>query len=377
MPGADRVLRPDSPRRDRRLSGATRVYIRVTILEQADSVTASDAADTFARLTRPYRRELTAHCYRMTGSMQDAEDLVQETYLRAWRSFGGFEHRSSLRVWLYRIATNVCLTALEHRGRRDLPAGLGGPSDDPDRPLALAGPEISWVEPWVEAMPGTAATAIDPAAIVAGRGSVRLALVAALQHLPATQRAVLILRDVLAWRAAEVAELLDTTPDAVHSTLARARTSLRRAGLDEETLTEPSAGDDRRLLDQYATAFANADVDGLLRVLRDDIALEMPPHLTWFAGRAVVGRFFATTVFPALGALRVVPANAGGEPVFAAYHRAADGRWTAHALQVLTVTPAGITRIVSFNEPALFPALGLPHILTGDFNGEASDVPRA
>jgi len=323
----------------------------------------------FARLTGPFRRELTAHCYRMTGSAHDAEDLVQETYLRAWRSIAGFEQRSSLRVWLYRIATNVCLTALEHRSRRDLPAGLGGPSDDPERPLTVAGPEISWVEP----LPGTA-TATDPASIVADRGSVRLALVAALQHLPATQRAVLILRDVLSWRAAEVADLLGTTPDAVHSTLARARAQLRRAGVDEDTLSEPPPGDHRVLLEQYATAFANADVDALLRLLRDDVALEMPPHLTWFAGRAAVGRFFDASVFAEMGPIHLVPASSGGEPAFGSYHRTADGHWTAHALQVLTVTPAGVARIVAFVGASLFASFGLATIIPA---AEVTDVPRA
>lgn len=175
---------------------------------------------------------------------------------------------------------------------------------------------------------------------------------------------------MLAWRAVEVAELLRTTTDAVHSALARARTQLRRAGIDEETLTEPVGGGDRLLLEQYATAFANADVPALLRVLRDDVALEMPPHLTWFAGRATVGAFFARTVFTGLGPVRLRPATAGGEPAFAAYSRATDGRWTAHGLQVLTVTPGGVARIVSFNEPALFPAFGLPQTLTP----EACDV---
>jgi RNA polymerase sigma-70 factor (ECF subfamily) len=340
---------PSVPRR--RLSRPAGVYIRVTIVEQAPHLGSSETE--FARLTGPHRRELTVHCYRMTGSAQDAEDLVQETYLRAWRSFGGFEGRSSVRVWLYRIATNVCLSALERRGRLDLPAGLGRAGDDPDRPLTLAGPEIGWVTP----LPGGASgPAADPAAVVAGRGSVRLALVAALQQLPATQRAVLILRDVLGWRAAEVAELLDTSADAVHSALARARERLRRAGPDEETLREPVAGGvQRRLLDGYARAFADGDVDGLVRVLRADVALEMPPHLTWFAGRGTVCGFFARTVFPSLGPVSLAPLTANGGPAFAVYAGGA-----LHALQVLTLARGGVSRIVSFNDPALFAAFGLP-----------------
>jgi RNA polymerase sigma-70 factor, ECF subfamily len=319
----------------------------------------------FSRLTEPFRRELLAHCYRILGSVHDAEDLVQETYLRAWRGFDGFEGRSSLRVWLYRIATSACLTALEHRSRRFLPSGLGPPSDDPDRPLTVAGPEVAWVQPLPDA-PSSMTT--DPAAIVVSRDSVRLALVAALQHLPARQRVVLIMRDVLAWRASEVADLLDTTLEGVNSALARARSQLDRAGLTEDTLIEPVDPANRVLLDQYAEAFERADIDALLRLLREDVALEMPPHLTWFSGRAAVGTFFASNVFgercgwwpTALGAIRMVRTTSNGQPAVAAYFRGDDGLHHAHALQVLTLTPAGVSRIVSFNEPSLFEPFGLP-----------------
>ncbi len=160
----------------------------------------------FVRRTEPFRRELLAHCYRMLGSVDDAEDLVQETYLRAWRAYGGFEGRSSVRAWLYRIATNACLTARQHRGRRALPSGLGGPGADPEAPLAAAGSEVTWLQPMPDALVTPASD--DPAVIVASRESLRLALIACLQYLPARQRAVLLLRDVLAWPAAEVAELL-------------------------------------------------------------------------------------------------------------------------------------------------------------------------
>jgi RNA polymerase sigma-70 factor (ECF subfamily) len=303
----------------------------------------------FSRLTEPYRRELLAHCYRMLGSVDDAQDVVQETYVRAWRGFGGFEGRSSLRVWLYRIATSACLTALEHPSRRFLPSGLG-PSGDPDQPLTVAGPEVAWLQP----MPA------DPALIVADRSTVRLALAAALQYLPPRQRAVLIMRDVLAWHASEVADLLGTTVDAVNSALARARAQLARAGLTADVLTEPAEPADRVLLDRYASAFQNADVEALLRLLREDVTLEMPPHLTWFSGRDAVTRFLGTTVFAGFGGIRTRAATANGQPALATYTRGGDGLYHAHGLQVLTVARGRVARIVSFHEPRLFAHCGLP-----------------
>src|ERR687885_24098 len=185
----------------------------------------------FLRLADPYRRELLAHCYRMLGSIHDAEDLVQETYLRAWRAYDRFEGRSSLRTWLHQIATRACLTALENRSRRPMPTGLGAPSIDPADPL-VEQPEVPWLEPVPDAM--VAAEGSDPAAIVTSRQSLRLALIAALQHLPPRQRAVLILRDVLQWRAAEVAEVLDTTTTAVNSILQRARAQLNEVAPNED-----------------------------------------------------------------------------------------------------------------------------------------------
>ena len=194
----------------------------------------------FARLADPYRPELLAHCYRMVGSVHDAEDLVQETLVRAWRAWDGFEGRASMRTWLYRICTNVCLRALENRARRPLPSGLGAP-DALDAPLAAARPEVPWLEPLpdtaLRAYPG--APGADPASIVVSRQSVRLALVAALQHLPPRQRAVLILRDVLGWPAAEVAGLLQMSVIAVNSALRRARDGLRQAGVGEDDVASP------------------------------------------------------------------------------------------------------------------------------------------
>src|SRR5262245_30194729 len=196
----------------------------------------------FVRLTDPYRRELLAHCYRMLGSVHDAEDLVQETYLRAWRAYDDFEGRSSMRTWLYRIATNTCLNALESRGRRPLPTGLGGPSDSPEGDLAKRD-EVTWLEPVPDAM--VASDASDPATLVAERESVRLAFVAAMQYLPPRQRVVLLLREVLKWKAAEVAELLGTTTAAVNSTLQRARAQLDEAAPSLDEAAEPTEAQKR------------------------------------------------------------------------------------------------------------------------------------
>jgi len=312
----------------------------------------------FARLTEPLRRELLAYCYRMLGSVHDAEDLVQETYLRAWRSYEGFEGRSSLRAWLYRIATNRCLTALEHRSRRPLPSGLGGPSDDPNLPLAAEQPEMAWLQPIPDALLTSAET--DPAAIVAARGSLRLALVAALQHLPARQRVVLILRDVLAWPAAEVAELLGTTTAAVKSALQRARARLEQATPTEDQIVEPAGPAQRALLDLYMAAFEAADMAALMRLLREDAEWEMPPLPTWFASREAIGRFLARQVFGAPRAWRMVATSANGQPAVAAYLRGGEGGYDAHAIQVLTVTATGIARVVAFLDPSLFVTFDLP-----------------
>ena len=260
----------------------------------AAAASAAPDGDEFARLTDPLRPELLAYCYRMLGSVHDAEDQVQETLVRAWRSYGEFEGRASLRTWLYRIATNTCLRALENRSRRPLPAGLGGPSSDPDGPLDAARPEVPWLEPFPDALLG--AESADPAAIVTARHSMRLALIAALQYLPGRQRAVLILRDVLMWRAAEVAELFGLSTPAVNSVLQRARAGLRNAGPVPDEIREPADAEQRALLDQYAAALENADLTALMRLLRADAVIEMPPVPTWFAGHAQIRRFLAVHV---------------------------------------------------------------------------------
>jgi RNA polymerase sigma-70 factor, ECF subfamily len=314
-------------------------------------------SEDFTSLTSRFRGELLAHCYRMVGSAEEAEDLVQETYLRAWRSYDGFEGRSSVRTWLYRIATNVCLTAIERRGRRPLPSGLGGPAEDPQAQL-VAGPEVPWLQPFPDAL--LAGKHDDPAAVAVSRTGIRLAFVAALQHLSARERAVLILRDVLDFPAAEAAELLGTTTTAVNSGLRRARAQLAQAQPAEEDLAEPADPGHRALLDRFAEAFENADASALAALLREDVALEMPPLLTWFTGRPTVTRFMASRVFARFGQFRMVPVRANGQPAFAAYTRGDDGTYHAHEVLVPTVTKTGIARIVVFLNPDLVSMFGLP-----------------
>ncbi len=310
-----------------------------------------DVDDDFIRLADPYRPELLTLCYRMLGSIHDAEDQVQETLLRAWRGYGRFEGRASTRTWLYRIAVNACLRDLERRARRPLPAGLGAPVTDPEAPLTAA-PEVPWLQP----IPTPAAAVdADPAAIVAARAGLRLALVAALQYLPPRQRAVLILRDVLDWRAAEVADLLSTSPAAVNSLLQRAREQLAVAAPDEDSVAEPTDARQRRLLERYTRAFAEADIAALMAVLTEDAVAEMPPNAGWFAGRDALGQYLARYILRRPGDVALVGTSANGQPAFAAYLHG-----TAHSIQVLTVTGLGISRVVSFQDRALFRTFQMP-----------------
>lgn len=308
--------------------------------------------DGFVERTEGFRRQLFAHCYRLTGSVDDAEDLVQETYLRAWRAYGDFEGRSSVRTWLYRIATNICLTFLQHRGRRVLPTGLGAPGYDVEAPVVTADESVRWLQPVPDALLGPDSD--DPAAIVTRRDSMRLALIASLQYLPARQRVVLILRDVLDWPAAEVAVMLETTTDAVKSTLKRARARIEEHSPVQEDVREIDEPARKALLDQYIFAFENADVDALRTVLRDDAVLEFPPAQTWFAGQRYCVPFLAAQVFGVLGQWRMLPTSAnGGQPAAVSYLCGEDGVYRAFGVAVLTVSPAGIARITSFGDPAL------------------------
>ena len=299
----------------------------------------------------------------MLGSVHDAEDLVQETYLRAWRSYHGFEGRSSLRTWLYRIATNVCLTALDSRNRRPLPTGLGAPSSDPGDPL-IEQAEVLWLEPVPDAMVGGGPT--DPATIVESRATIRLALIAALQHLPPRQRAVLILRDVLMLRAAEVADVLDTSVAAVNSSLQRARAQLDEAGLTEDDIVEPTEPAQRELLDSYARALENKDIAAIVKVFTADAIWEMPPFTGWYQGPEDIGRLIDTQCPGDPGGMKMVPTEANGQPAFALYMRGEGGAWSAFQLQVVTLTEAGISHMTVFFDLSLFTTFGLPMTLPAD-----------
>jgi RNA polymerase sigma-70 factor, ECF subfamily len=319
----------------------------------------------FTRATEPFRRELLAHCYRMLGSVHEAEDALQETYLRAWRAYDGFEGRSSVRVWMYRIATNACLTALRGRARRTLPSGLVGHSDDPEAPPQPAGPEVRWLEPIPDAL--VTSESEDPAAIAAARANLRLALIASLQHLPARQRAVLILRDVLELPAAEVAQMLGTTTVAVKSALQRARIRLAQVQPRADELAEPSEPAAVALLDQYIAAFEQADLPALERALRADATLEMTPSTTWFAGKRDCLRFIARFL-ESSGVYRMLPTHANGQPAAAAYRRDEHGLHRAFALVVLTTTATGIARIALFDDPRLFATFGFPPVAPSTVN---------
>ena len=307
----------------------------------------------FAELADLYRRELLAHCYRMLGSYQDAEDVVQETLVRAWRGYDRFDGRSSLRTWLHRIATNACLTALASTERRVLPSGLGGPADSGQ-------PDLSRLDaaPWLQPAPtaGLLDRADDPAAIVALRDSTRLALVAAYQVLPPRQRAVLLLVDVAAFSPAEVAGLLDVSVTAVRSLLQRARSAIAGALPDQDRVVV-SPGLDTELLRRYLAALESGDANQLADLLRADVTYEMPPIARWFSGHAAVLDHHNRRVFTRPRTALLTSAN--GYPALAMY-TSDDGRsFRAHGIHLLEQSAGLITRVVVFLDPDLFPAFGL------------------
>jgi RNA polymerase sigma-70 factor, ECF subfamily len=306
----------------------------------------------FSEVTEPYRRELLAHCYRLLGAVDEAEDLVQETYLRAWRSYDGFEGRSSLRTWLYQIATNVCLSALDRRSRRPLPSGLGGPGQGHE----AGGQEVEWLQPIPDAL--VTAESDDPAVIAVSRESLRLALIASLQYLPPRQRAVLILRDVLAFSASEVADILGTTTVAVKSALQRARARLELEAPAGEELSEPAEPEARAVLDRYIAAFETADAQALKDLLRADARLELPPSATWYRGDGAVAVAVGGLGTP--GEWKMVATAANGQPAAATYRREADGEYRAYGVVVLTTTRTQIAALTIFGEPALVASFGLP-----------------
>jgi RNA polymerase sigma-70 factor (ECF subfamily) len=327
----------------------------------AVSVVAHETDDEFLVQAEPHRRELLAHCYRMTGSLHDAEDLVQETYLRAWKAYSGFKGQSSLRTWLYRIATNTCLTSLEGRQRRPLPTGLGAPNSDPAGELVDRS-EVSWLEP----LPDQTDDPTDPSTIVGTRESVRLAFVAALQHLSPRQRAVLVLRDVLQWKAAEVANAIGTSTSAVNSLLQRARAQLDAVGpSQDDELAPPDSPETKDLLDRYIAAFEAYDIDKLVQMFTQEAVWEMPPFDGWYRGPEAIGtltRVHCPAEGP--GDMRFIALTANGQPAAALYMRNPEtGVHEAFQLHVLDVTPDGISHVVAFLDTELFDKFGLPESL--------------
>jgi RNA polymerase sigma-70 factor, ECF subfamily len=304
-----------------------------------------------------HRGELTGYCYRMLGSTFEAEDAVQETMVRAWRAFDRFEGRAALRSWLYRIATNVCMDMLNGRKRRARPMDMG-PSSTAEGPLTPALPEATWLEPIPDGrvLPEDG----DPAELAASRETLRLAFVAALQHLPARQRAVLILREVLQWRASEVAELLDTTVVSVNSALQRARASLEASEISPTDPLQPMDDEQRTLLSRYVDAFERYDIDSLVALLHDDATMSMPPYDLWLVGPDQVAQWFLGIGAGCRGS-RLIPVSANGSPGFAQYRPSPDGGFEPWALQVLEISDGRITGLNSFLDTArFFPLFGLP-----------------
>jgi RNA polymerase sigma-70 factor (ECF subfamily) len=313
----------------------------------------------FDTLTSRYQRELLAHCYRMSGSVHEAEDLVQETFLRAWKASADFQGRSSVRTWLYRIATNVCLTNLEGRPRRPLPAGLGT-ADSMAGDALEENNEIAWLEP----VP-------DAAVVVAERDSIRLAFIAALQHLPARQRAVLILRDVLRWSAAEVADALDTTTAAVNSALQRAHAQMEERALTEDTVKPDLTPEQEALLERYVDAFWRKDIDQIVTMLTADAVWEMPPFTGWYTGAENIGRLIEKRCPGGFHDMPMVRTVANGQPAFGLYMRQADRTFRPFHLQVLDVEDGRVKHVGAFFDKRLFETFGLPASLPADYTPES------
>jgi RNA polymerase sigma-70 factor, ECF subfamily len=317
----------------------------------------------FERLIAPYRGELQAHAYRMLGSLHDAEDALQEALLRAWRGIGRFEGRSSLRSWLYTIATNAALRLIERRPKRVLPIEFG-PSADPhgtrDEPLI----ESVWIEPFPDERLPAEETSASPEARYEQREGVELAFTAALQHLPPRQRAALILADVLGFSPGEVATALDATPASIYSVLQRARKATDERLADRSQLeTLDSLGDDRvrEIVDSFMQAWEAADIERIRSLLTEDCVLEMPPWPEWFDGRDAIAEFLPRGPLRAGMRWRLVPTQANGQPALAAYWLDREGALRAESIIVLTLTADGqISEITPFRSPDIFPSFGLP-----------------
>ncbi len=322
--------------------------------------------DAFALLVEPYRREILVHCYRILGSFEDAEDALQETWLRAWRRLNTFEERAPLRAWLYKIATNAALDACARQSaRRSLPMHTLPPGDPRD-PLPAPSAEPLWLDPFPDALLPEAAA--GPDALYDAHESVTFAFLAVLQHLPARQRAVLILRDILEWRASEAAEFLDLTVTAVNSALQRARTTMRaHAPRLHDATTAPPDEQTTTLLTRYVQAWETANASLLVSLLHEDAALTMPPLPFWLQGRSAIAEFLTANLFggDAHGRFHLVSTRANGCPAFAVYQRDETGRYRLGALQVLTIVDARIVEMHDFlpTDDRLFARFGLPLIL--------------
>jgi RNA polymerase sigma-70 factor (ECF subfamily) len=341
-------------------------------------VAAARAGDeaAFARLVERHRRELRVHCYRMVGSVEEAEDLVQETFLRAWRHSGGFEGRSRLRAWLYRIATNACLDTPDGRARRVLPQDLGpattgsgpdGPGSDPVEMVART--DIPWLQPLPDRLWEPAADRDEePDAVAVRRETIELAFIAALQHLPPRRRAVLILRDVLGWPARQTAEHLGVSQASVTSALHRARTTLRERLPGRRADWAPAAeqtAEDRAVVGRYMAAVERADLAAVADLLAEDVRAAMPPWTLWLDGRPAVMAALTESWDPrspdVVGRFRMLATRANGQPAVATYVRSpGDDAHRAFAIGVLRIKAGRIAEMVAFHEPALFPAFGLP-----------------
>jgi RNA polymerase sigma-70 factor (ECF subfamily) len=302
-----------------------------------------------------YRRELTGYCYRMLGSGFDAEDAVQETMVRAWKSADRLQERAALKSWLYRIATNVCYDMLQGSQKRARPMDMG-PASTAESALDGGLPEAAWIQPVPDAN-------LDPAELTASKETLRLAFVAALQHLPARQRVVLILREVLRWQATEVAELLDTSVASVNSALQRARATMDELELDASGPAKVDDGDQQELLSQYVDAFERYDVAQLVTLLKDDVVFNMPPFELWLQGPDDVAKWMLGPGIACKDA-KLLTTSANGCPAVAIYMPDEDGVWRPFNLAVLEIENGEITLITNFLYPELFPAFGLPTELT-------------
>lgn len=323
----------------------------------------------FEQRAEPLRREIKLHCYRMLGSLHEAEDAIQEAYLRAWRSYDSFQE-GSFRAWLYRIATNVCLNAIESRklAQRLLPDQLAPAAATIQMPDGPPSTEIAWLEPYPDSeMESIADNAPNPEARYTARESVQLAFVAAIQVLPPRQRAALLLCDVLGWAVDEAATLFGGSTASINSALQRARETLgKRYGAGQPATSVRPNPAQQKLLDRYLKAWEGHDIDGFVALLKEDATFTMPPWLLWFAGRQAIGSFFAMAWMHCSG-LRLVPTAANGQSAFGLYEYSdADARWNARAIHVLTLQDETIATLTAFELPTgpqLFPAFGLPPIL--------------